>query len=141
MLFATLGGLALALTTGEAFAGSAAVQGTTFAAHSASRPFIARSFGHRRGHRADTFWPGVVDEAYGPTYGEPGPDVTPPPPPPGDVHYTYTYDVPWDAVHRFPPNVAPSTRPYVPDCTSQIVTVPRDDGAQQTANINVIRCY
>jgi hypothetical protein len=136
MLIVSLGGLGLILAAGEAFAGAGAAQGTT--AHSAARPSIARSFGHHRGHRADT-WPGVVDGAYGPTYDEPGAEITQPPS--GDVHYTYTYDVPWDAVHRFPPNVAPSTRPYVPDCTSQTVTVPRDDGARQTANINVIRCY
>jgi hypothetical protein len=140
MLIVSLGGLGLVLAAGEAFAGSGAVQGTTFAAHSASRPFIARPFGHRWGRRGNNFWPGVVDGDYGPTYGEPGPDVTPPPPS-GDVHYTYTYDVPWDAVHRFPPNVAPSTRPYVPDCTSQTVTVPREDWKGQTADINVIRCY
>jgi|SRR6476620_11731607 hypothetical protein len=139
MLIVSLGGLGLMLAAGEAFAGAGAGQGTTSATHAASRPSIARSLGHHRGHRGDAFWPGVVDGDYGPAYGEPGPDVTPPPS--GDVHYTYTYDVPWDAVHRFPPNVAPSTRPYVPDCTSQTVTVPRDDGAEQTANINVIRCY
>jgi hypothetical protein len=138
MLIVSLGGLGLILAAGEAFAGAGAAQGTT--AHSASRPSIARSFGHHRGHRADTFWPGVEDGTYGPTYGEPGPDVTPPPPT-GDVHYTYTYDVPWDAVHRFPPNVTPSARPYVPDCTSQTVKVPREDWEGQTADINVIRCY
>ncbi|MDE2241264.1 MAG: hypothetical protein KGK01_02140 [Bradyrhizobium sp.] len=134
MLIVSLGGLGLILASGEAFAGA---ERTTSAAHSISRPSIAHSFGHHRGHRADIFWPGVAD--YGPTYDEPGTEITPPPS--GDVHYTYTYDVPWDAVHRFPPNVVPSTRPYVPDCTSQTVTVPREDGAQQSANINVIRCY
>jgi hypothetical protein len=59
----------------------------------------------------------------------------------GDVHYTYTYDIPWDAVHRFPPNVIPSARPYVPDCTAQTVTVPKREGTAQTANINIMRCY
>lgn len=137
-LAASLAGVALILATGETFAGSGAAHGTTFAPHSASHPSIVRSFGHHR-HRRGAFWPGVVDWPYDPIYGEPGADITPPPS--GDIHYTYTYDVPWDAVHRFPPNVAPSTRPYVPDCTSQTVTVPSQYGAEGSADINVMRCY
>lgn len=146
MLIATLGGLALVFPTGETFAGSGAARGTSFSAHSASHPAIARPFfGRHGGHRGNTFLPGVVVDGdygltgnYGSPYGEPGAEITPPS---ADVHYTYTYDVPWDAVHRFPPNVVPSNRPYVSDCTSQTVTVPRQDGAEESANINVIRCY
>ena len=61
-----------------------------------------------------------------------------PPPQSGDVHYTTTYDVPWDWAHRFPPAVAPSDRPYVPSCPTETVTVPGRNG-QQT--VNVTRCF
>jgi hypothetical protein len=57
----------------------------------------------------------------------------------GDVHYTYTYDVPWDWAHRFPPAVAPSDRPYVSSCPTETVTLAGRGGAEKT--INVIRCY
>lgn len=83
--------------------------------------------------------PGTGYRDDGSASGEPGVDVAPPAS--GDVHYTYTYDVPWDAAHRFPPNVLPSARPYVSDCTTQTVTVPRRVDPQQTADIHVIRCY
>ena len=58
---------------------------------------------------------------------------------PNDVRYTYTYDVPWDWAHRYPPNVTPSERPYVPGCGNETVTVPGRGGREQT--INVTRCY
>ena len=58
---------------------------------------------------------------------------------PSDVRYTYTYDVPWDWAHRYPPNVVPSERPYVPGCGNETVTVPGRGGKEQT--INVTRCY
>ncbi|MGH9695820.1 MAG: hypothetical protein ACRD5Z_16830, partial [Bryobacteraceae bacterium] len=57
----------------------------------------------------------------------------------GDMHYTYTYDVPWDWAHRFPPNVIPSERPYVPSCPAENVTVAGRDGKEQT--VSVMRCY
>ena len=56
-----------------------------------------------------------------------------------DVRYTYTYDVPWDWAHRYPPNVVPSERPYVPGCGNEVVTVPGRGGREQA--INVTRCY
>ncbi len=62
-----------------------------------------------------------------------------PPPASSDTRYTYTYDVPWDWVHRFPPNVTPSDRPYVQSCPSESVTVPGRGGTEQT--VNVMRCY
>jgi hypothetical protein len=55
------------------------------------------------------------------------------------MHYTYTYDVPWDWAHRFPPAVAPSDRPYVSSCPAESVTVTGRGGKEQT--VNVIRCY
>jgi hypothetical protein len=61
------------------------------------------------------------------------------PPTAGDVQYTYKYDVPWDWAHRFPPSVTPSSRPYVPSCTDESVTVPGRDGAEHS--VNVTRCY
>jgi hypothetical protein len=68
------------------------------------------------------------------SYGAPMIDVTQP----SNIHYTYTYDVPWDWTHRFPPNVVPSDRPYVPGCTNEVVTVPGRAGEH---TVNVTRCY
>jgi hypothetical protein len=139
-LLASLSGLVLILAASEAFAaGPGAAHRGGLAPHPAFRPGIGRSFGHHRGRNVGAFWPGGGDWVSGSTPGEPGVDV--PPPTSGDVHYTYTYDVPWDAVHRFPPNVVPSARPYVPDCTAQTVRVPRREGGEQTASVNIMRCY
>lgn len=55
------------------------------------------------------------------------------------MHYTYTYDVPWDWAHRYPPAVIPSERAYVPECPEQTVTVAGKGGKEQT--VNIIRCY
>ena len=109
---------------------------------SAARSFRHQSFQNRHGRNVGAFWPGDGGWGYGSSYSDPV-DATPPisGAPSGDVHYTYTYDVPWDQVHRFPPNVIPSARPYVPDCTAQTVTVPKHEGTSQTANINIMRCY
>lgn len=52
-------------------------------------------------------------------------------------HVTYTYDVPWDAVHRYPP--ALRTYEYAQGCHTQHQTVPGSGGGKQT--INIIRCY
>ena len=60
-------------------------------------------------------------------------------PPSNDARVTYTYDVPWDWAHRFPPAVAPSDRPYVSSCPAESVTVPGADGAEKT--VNIMRCY
>jgi len=57
----------------------------------------------------------------------------------GDIHYTQTYDVPWDWAHRFPPAVAPSDRPYVSSCSAETLKVPGRYGIEQT--VNVTRCY
>jgi hypothetical protein len=140
LLVAAIGGVALALATSATFAASRAAHGGIVAAHPMFRPSIGRSTGHhRRARHAGVFWPDTGYWDDGSASGEPGVDVAPPAS--GDVHYTYTYDVPWDAAHRFPPNVLPSARPYVSDCTTQTVTVPRRVDPQQTADIHVIRCY
>jgi hypothetical protein len=52
-------------------------------------------------------------------------------------HVTYTYDVPWDAVHRYPP--ALRTYEYAQGCHTQQQTVPGSGGGKQT--VNIIRCY
>ena|SRR6202012_4738291 len=141
LLIASVGGLALVLATSETFAASGGAHGGVAATHGAGRAAFARSVAHHRRGRnaAAVYWPDSGYWDYGSTPGEPGVDVAPPAS--GDIHYTYTYDAPWDAVHRLPPNVAPSTRPYVPDCSTQTVTVPRRGDPQQTANINITRCY
>src|ERR1700753_2106014 len=145
LLVASLGGLALMFAVGETFSTSAAAQVRTAAVRSGGAPaaFSPAHLHHLRGGTAGAYvyWPDGTYGDYG-SYGaaptEPGVEVAPPS---GDVHYTYTYDAPWDAGHRLPPNVVPGPRPYVSDCTTQVVTVPRRGDSSQTANINVTRCY
>ncbi len=52
-------------------------------------------------------------------------------------HVTYTYDVPWDAVHRYPPALRPYE--YAQGCHTQRQSVPRHAGGTQT--VNIVRCY
>jgi len=84
------------------------------------------------------YWPGGGEFYYPPSGTEP-PFASITQPMSSDVRYTSTYDVPWDWVHRYPPNVVPSDRPYVPSCPSETVTVPGRGGAEHT--VNIIRCY
>jgi hypothetical protein len=137
-LIASLSVIALMLAANEAFARSGAAHGGGFAStHSISRPSIAHSLRHHRRNNVGAFWPADEGFYYGPSNGEPIGDGAQPTS--GDVHYTYTYDVPWDWAHRYPPAVTPSDRPYVPSCPSEAVTVPGRDGREQT--VNVMRCY
>jgi hypothetical protein len=64
-------------------------------------------------------------------------------------NYANPYDVPWDAVHRYPwgftnnslqsVNVEPNVElSFGPACRSQSVTVPWSDGKEQT--VNIVRC-
>jgi hypothetical protein len=101
------------------------------------RPTVGRSLRHRgRGNGVvGAYWPDAG--VYGPSDAAPATEV--PAPNSGDIHYTYTQDYPWDAVHRYPPIVAPSDRPYVPDCPSQNVTVPGHGGKDQV--VTITRCY
>jgi hypothetical protein len=92
---------------------------------------------HHRGHRVGTFFPGTGGFFYDPSYGEVPLDLTQPAS--RDIRYTYTYDVPWDWAHRYPPNVTPSDRAYVTECPEQTVTVRGKGGAEQT--VNIMRCY
>jgi hypothetical protein len=136
---ASLAALALALSANAAIAGSGAGPRGAFAA---PHPGFAGSFRHfHRRNGVFTYWPGYDDygygNGYGPSSGEPLGPVAPPAS--NDVHYTYTYDVPWDWAHRLPPMVAPSDHPYVPGCHDEAVTVPGREGAERI--VNVTRCY
>lgn len=97
-------------------------------------PHGPNAFRHHGRNNGGLFWPGYGDDAYG-AYGATGAPVTAPLAGPNEVHYTYTYDVPWDWAHRFPPNVTPSDKPYVPGCGAESVDV----GGGKT--VNVFRCY
>ena len=102
-----------------------------------ARAPIAHGFRHHRKFNGGTFWPGDYGDGTYPSGGEPYADV--PPQTSQDVHYTTTYDVPWDWAHRFPPNVTPSDKPYVSSCPVETVRTTGRDGSEQT--INVMRCY
>ena len=137
---AAVGTIALAFATNGTMARSGAVGAGPRATIAPVRP-IPHGLHHfrHRGGRFDGgfYWPGYGD-AYG-SYAPTGePIATPLKGPlsgPDEVRYTTIQDVPWDWAHRFPPNVTPSDRPYVPGCGSESVDV----GGGKT--VNVIRCY
>jgi hypothetical protein len=135
-LVASLSVAALALAPNPGFAGAGTAHGGRMAsARPAFHPHGIQPFRHHRG--SAIFWPGVDGYDYAPSAGEPLVDTTLPPS--GDVHYTYTQDVPWDWAHRYPPAVAPSDRPYVSACPEETKTFTGRDGRDQT--VNVMRCY
>ena len=139
---ASLSAAALMVAADDAFARSGVAPGGGF---SSARPILhasaVPSFRHHPRHNIGTYWPGAGGYYYGPSNDESlaasFADVAQPMP--RDIRYTYTYDVPWDWAHRYPPNVAPSDRPYVSGCSSEPVTVPGRNGGKQT--INITRCY
>lgn len=146
VLLASLSAAALLLSPSDSVArpGGAAPQGmvTAAAPPAAARPPIApdaRFRGRNHGFNSPwVYWPGGGGFFYdGATYSEAfagaGQPIT------NDVRYTYTYDVPWDWAHRFPPNVVPSDRPYVSSCPTERVTVPGRGGAEHI--VNIMRCY
>ena len=135
-LVASLSVAALLLAASETFARSGGAQRGAFASPHGNFHPGSRAFRHHRRGDGAIVWPGVDGYDYGPTGGEPLVEATPPS---GDTHITYTYDVPWDWVHRYPPMVARSDRPYVPSCPEESVTVAGRDGKDRT--INVMRCY
>jgi hypothetical protein len=134
-LIASLSVVALVFALNESFARTGTASRGFTPAHSISHPAFAHSLRHLRRRNAGYFW--AAD-----SYGDGSSDVAPladgTAPPSGDVHYTTTYDVPWDWAHRLPPNVAPSERAYVPSCPTQVVTVPGRNGSQ---NVNVTQCF
>jgi hypothetical protein len=99
-------------------------------------PHAFNGFRHRGRNVGGYFWPGYGDGygAYAPTDAPVAP-LKGPLSGPDEIRYTTTQDVPWDWAHRFPPNVTPSDRPYVPGCGAEAVDV----GGGKT--VNVIRCY
>ena len=134
---ASLSVLALMLAANEASARSGGAPRGAFAStHSMSRPLVAHSLRHHRRNNVGAPGRATGVSTTGLEWRTP-PDGTQPTS--GDAHYTYTYDVPWDWAHRYPPDVTPSDRPYVPSCPSEAVTVPGRDGKEQT--VNVMRCY
>jgi hypothetical protein len=133
-LIASLSAVALMLATSEASARAAGSRGGMTAPHMIGhRPFV-HAFRHR-GPFGSVVWPGDYGDSS--AYGQAPADVAPSGS--NDVHYTYTYDVPWDWAHRLPPQVAPSDRAYVPSCSVEGVTVPDSSGESHT--VNVTRCY
>ncbi|WP_167406880.1 hypothetical protein [Bradyrhizobium forestalis] len=141
-LFASLSAAALLLSSGDSFArpAGAAAPGvvTAVAPPVASRPPIGPGARFHRRSAPWVYWPGGGGFFYdGAGYSQPFVDAGQPLS--TDVRYTYTYDVPWDWTHRYPPNVVPSDRPYVPSCPTEQVTVPGRGGSEHT--VNIMRCY
>ncbi|MCP3470588.1 hypothetical protein NLM33_09675 [Bradyrhizobium sp. CCGUVB1N3] len=136
-LLASLSAAALLLATSNSFARSGAAPHGVVGAPAAVHPPIAPS---ARFHRRNSFvsWPGGGGFYYEPSTSDSYAPEMAQPPVANDVRYTYTYDVPWDWAHRYPPNVVPSDRPYVPSCPSETVTVPGRGGEQ---TVNIMRCY
>ncbi|RXT45133.1 hypothetical protein [Bradyrhizobium betae] len=141
-LVASLSAAALLLAPSESFArpGGAAPHGIAAAAPSGpvARPPIAPGARFRGRNTPWVYWPGGGGFYYGGgNDNQPFVDIGQPVS--NDVRYTYTYDVPWDWTHRFPPNVVPSDRPYVSSCPTEQVTVPGRGGGEHT--VNIMRCY
>jgi hypothetical protein len=132
-----VGAITLVFATNEAVArtGGVGLAGAPHAGIGTIRPtpHALHNFRHRGRFNGGFFWPGYGD-AYG-AYAPIEAPITSPLAGPNEVHYTYTQDVPWDWAHRFPPNVTPSDRPYVPGCGADAVDV----GGGKT--VNVFRCY
>ena len=136
---------ALAIAPSESFGRSGvALGGKSASTHSASRPSAMRSRIHAnfsslrdRGQRNAgwALWATAggyygANQSLQPSDIEPNVDVARS----ISEHVTYTYDVPWDAVHRYPPVVR-----YTAGCRSQTVMVPRGGGTKQS--VNIVRCY
>ncbi len=134
-LFASFSAAALLLAASDGFArpGGAGPRGGVAAAHG---PIGHGGRFHNR--NAWNYWPGG-GFYYGPSAGEPFAGAAQPIPDDIKYTYTYSYDVPWDHTHRFPPNVIPSDRPYVPSCPSETVIVPGRGGTEHS--VNIMRCY
>jgi len=134
-LIAPISAVALMLATSEVSARATGGRGGMTAPHAIGhRPFL-HMFRHR-GQFGPMVWPG--DYGSDSAYGQAPADVVAPSGS-NDVHYTYTYDVPWDWAHRLPPQVAPSDRAYVPSCSIEGVTVPGNKGEAHT--VNVTSCH
>ena len=126
-----------AASPGLARSGVVATAPAAAAAHPHFRPLAGHALRRHARSFNGAFWPGGY--FYDPT----GNVVEAPQPAlhaaPTDVRYTYSYDVPWDWAHRYPPAVAPSDRPYVASCGPEVVAVPGRHGGEHT--VNIFRCY
>jgi hypothetical protein len=127
VLIVSLSAAALALMTGETFAGSRG-------AHVSSHRFAAHSLRHHHRQQGAFIW---GDGGY--FYGPAGDALLEGVPLTGDARNSNASDIPWDWAHRYPPAVVPSNRPYVTSCGAETVTVP--DGRGGTGQVNVVRCY
>lgn len=141
-LLASLSAAVLLLSLSDSFArpGGVTPHGVmaTAGPSGVARAPIAPGARFRGRNNSFVYWPGGGGFFYdGATYNEPFADVRQPVT--NDVRYTYTYDVPWDWAHRFPPNVVPSDRPYVPSCPTESVAVPGRGGGEHI--VNIMRCY
>jgi hypothetical protein len=126
--------IALMFAGNETLARSGGTHGGGFASARAI-PHSPFGWPRHRGNFGNAYWPaGYYD---GPSGGEAVTEV--PTPLSNDVRYTYSYDVPWDWAHRYPPNVVPSDRAYVTQCPAETVTVPGAGGKDHT--VNIVRCY
>ncbi len=140
--------VALTVASNQAFGGSGAAHGRVSAStHSPFHPSVTRSPNHRNGRNIGTFFPTDAGFFWGPWNDQPNVEGTQPTSSPasGDINYTYKYDVPWDWAHRYPPSfyASPAKPPsppvaYVPGCPAQTVTVPGEDGKDQT--VAIVRC-
>jgi hypothetical protein len=135
---ASLSAAALMLAADASFARSGGGGGGHGGGVASARAFHPAGVHAFRQHRRNFIGPAVGGYYYG-ADGAPLLDAPPSQPASTDVRYTYTYDVPWDWAHRFPPNVVPSDRPYVSSCGAETVTVPGRGGREQT--VNITRCY
>ena len=139
-LLASLSAAALLLSPVDSFArpGGAAPHGVSAGPSGAmARAPIGPGARFHRRSSPFVYWPGGGGFYDGAGYSQPFVDAGQPVT--TDVRYTYTYDVPWDWTHRFPPNVVPSDRPYVPSCPTEQVRVPGRGGSEHT--VNIMRCY
>ena len=130
ILIASVGAIALTVTTGETFAASRGG-----GVHMTSHRIAPHSLRHHRRSQDGFVW---ADGGYyyGPTADVPldGAPLT------GEVRNSNASDdIPWDWAHRYPPVLSPSGRPYVSSCGAETVTVP--DGRGGTGQVNITRCY
>ena len=129
ILVASVGAIALTVTTGETFAASRG------GAHMTSHRAAAHTQRHH--HRGqDGFVWSDGGYYYGPTADVPldGAPLS------GEVRNSNASDnIPWDWAHRYPPVLTPSGKPYVSSCGAETVTVP--DGRGGTGQVNITRCY
>jgi hypothetical protein len=134
VLFASLGAMALTLAGDESLAGSKA--GSRAGIGSTSHRLGAHMSRFHRRALAAFVWPGDEGFGFGPNG---GPIFDGTSQVPADVRNSNANDIPWDWIHRYPPMVAPSARPYVSSCGAETVTVP--DGHGGNGQVNIFRCY